>query len=210
MSPQLSIFHRFCCIIYWHVCPVFIFSNQHFIGLPLVLFPGTIPGIIVRARLSYLLWREMWPNHFILNLRLIPYLALLINWFHSQELFGALAPLMSWRLLRSGVAEVVYESYDDAVLAYGKYHGRNLDGKFEGYKIYYLSLSGRVPLMSQVSPKSTHWFGCPFHTNIQTYKHTNIHWWSHINIDYLMQIILNLISMCSLLYIFLNFITPLL
>lgn len=46
-----------------------------------------------------------------------------------EELFGALGPLKSGRLLRQGMAEVVYVKREDAMKAYTRYHNRNLDGQ---------------------------------------------------------------------------------
>ena len=46
-----------------------------------------------------------------------------------QELFSAIAPIKSARMVRRGVAEIVYNTHQDAANAHKKYHTRNLDGK---------------------------------------------------------------------------------
>jgi len=46
-----------------------------------------------------------------------------------QELFGAIGPLKRARLLKAGVAEVVFVDRQDAVTATQRYHLRELDGQ---------------------------------------------------------------------------------
>ncbi|EDO40433.1 predicted protein [Nematostella vectensis] len=46
-----------------------------------------------------------------------------------EELFGAIGVLKSCKMLRAGMAEVVYTTKEDAVTAYARYHNRNLDGQ---------------------------------------------------------------------------------
>ena len=51
-----------------------------------------------------------------------------------QELFGAVGAMKRARLIKEGVAEVVYVQKDDATKAIQKYHNRELDGYY-----YFLS-----------------------------------------------------------------------
>lgn len=46
-----------------------------------------------------------------------------------QELFGAIGPIKRARLLKEGVAEVVYLNKEDVQKAIQKYNNRELDGK---------------------------------------------------------------------------------
>ena len=46
-----------------------------------------------------------------------------------EELFGVVGQLKSSRLLQKGMAEVVYAKKEDALMAYSRYHNRNLDGQ---------------------------------------------------------------------------------
>jgi len=45
------------------------------------------------------------------------------------ELFSAIGPIKSARMVRRGVAEIVYNTQQDAANAHKKYHTRNLDGQ---------------------------------------------------------------------------------
>lgn len=54
---------------------------------------------------------------------------------HFQELFGVVGPLKKAKLLKSGAAEVVYSTREDALKAVQKYHSRELDGKIETVEI---------------------------------------------------------------------------
>ena len=46
-----------------------------------------------------------------------------------QELFGSIGALKKARLMKPGMAEVVYMSREDALSACKKYHMRELDGQ---------------------------------------------------------------------------------
>lgn len=47
----------------------------------------------------------------------------------SQELFGALGVLKRVRMVKQGLAEVVYSKRESALKAISTYHNRELDGK---------------------------------------------------------------------------------
>lgn len=47
----------------------------------------------------------------------------------SKELFEDVGPLLDARLVRTGVAEVIFEKLKDAQTAVDTYHNRQLDGQ---------------------------------------------------------------------------------
>lgn len=54
---------------------------------------------------------------------------IIISCFVIQELFEDVGPLLDARLVRTGVAEVIFEKLKDAQTAVDTYHNRQLDGQ---------------------------------------------------------------------------------